>query len=175
MMRNFFLLALGLSLPALRAADAAPTDLARAAQALEERIAAVVAAPTITVVHFWAPWCPNCREELAHGGWKKAIEANPDVQFVFITTWNDGQGDGRAMLEKFGVGGQKNFQLHLHPNGSRKEEDKMTKFLGLPVTWLPGTWIFRGGKMRFALNYGELRFPILQQLLDDTKPGQWNR
>ena len=44
----------------------------------------------------------------------------------------------------------------------------MTQFLGLPITWLPTTWIFREGQLRYAMNYGELRFPILQQLIRDT-------
>jgi hypothetical protein len=44
----------------------------------------------------------------------------------------------------------------------------MSRFLGLPVTWLPTTWIFRDGKLRYAFNYGELRFPIVQQLIRDT-------
>ena len=70
------------------------------------------------MVHFWAPWCPNCKAELANGGWSGFIAANPDVNFVFVTIWNPT--DGRELLEKNGVGAEKNFQLLLHPNGSRE-------------------------------------------------------
>lgn len=172
-----FFLALAIAPFGARGADtpAAATDVAEASRAFEQKIAAVVQAPKITVVHFWAPWCPNCKAELDSGGWKNAIARNPDVEFVFITTWNDGFGDGKALLAKYGLGGQKNFQLHLHPNGSRKDEEKLTRFLGLPVAWLPATWIFRSGKIRFALNYGELRFPMLQQLINDSAAGKWDR
>jgi hypothetical protein len=44
----------------------------------------------------------------------------------------------------------------------------MTEFLGLPVTWIPSTWVFRAGTLCYALNYGELRFPMLQQLVRDA-------
>jgi thiol-disulfide isomerase/thioredoxin len=124
--------------------------------------------PNTTVVHFWAPWCPNCYAELKNKGWSNFIEANPKVNFVFVTTWSGDMGDGREMLEKLGVGPQKNFQLRPNPNTSRRDEDKTTSFLGLPLKWLPATWVFRDGKLRYALNYGEVRFPILQQLIKDS-------
>jgi hypothetical protein len=72
------------------------------------------------------------------------------------------------MLAKFGVGAEPNFQLLLHPNGSRKKGEKVTELLGMPVSWIPTTWIFRDGKLRYAMNYGELRFPMLQQLIRDS-------
>jgi thiol-disulfide isomerase/thioredoxin len=134
---------------------------------IEKQVEAAIQASKPTVVHFWAPWCPNCYGELKNKGWSTFINANKDVNFIFITSWTGDNGDGRAMLEKLGIGSQKNFQLLLHPNASR-DDDKMNSFLGLPVTWLPATWVFRDGKLRYALNYGEVRFPILQQLLKDS-------
>jgi hypothetical protein len=50
----------------------------------------------------------------------------------------------------------------------------MTTFLGQPMGWIPATWIYRDGKVRYALNYGEIRFPILQQLVDDAQP-KWDK
>jgi thiol-disulfide isomerase/thioredoxin len=134
---------------------------------IEKQVEAAIQASKPTVVHFWAPWCPNCYGELKNKGWSTFINANKDVNFIFVTSWTGDNGDGRAMLEKLGIGSQKNFQLLLHPNASR-DDDKMNSFLGLPVTWLPATWVFRDGKLRYALNYGEVRFPILQQLLKDS-------
>jgi hypothetical protein len=29
-------------------------------------------------------------------------------------------------------------------------------------------WIFKGGDLRYALNYGEVRFAMLQQLIADS-------
>lgn len=135
---------------------------------IEHQVAEAVNLPKTTVVHFWAPWCPHCYGELKKAGWSTFINENKDVNFIFITSWTGDNGDGRAMLEKLGVGPQKNFQLLLHPNPSRRDEEKMTSFLGMPVRWLPATWVFRDGKLRYALNYGEVRFPILQQLIKDT-------
>ena len=119
---------------------------------VEQQVAAIAKSAKPTVVHFWAPWCPNCYGELKNKGWTHFINENKDVNVVFVTSWSGYSGDGREMLEKLGVGPQPNFQLLVHPNTSRREEDKMTSFLGLPVLWLPATWIFRDGRLRYALN-----------------------
>jgi thiol-disulfide isomerase/thioredoxin len=161
----FILLALLTSLVGTRAAELLP---------IERQVAEAVSSPKVTIVHFWAPWCPNCAFEMSKHGWASFIDRNPKVNFIFITIWNGDDGDGRATLAKNGIGGQKNFQLLLHPNGSRREADKMKTFLGLPVHWLPATWIYREGKQRYALNYGEVRFPVLQQLVDDATES-WDR
>lgn len=137
-----------------------------APQPFDAQIAAAAASTKVTVIHFWAPWCPNCKNELTSGGWSRLIEANPGVNFVFVTTWN--AEDGHEALQKYGIGSEPNFQLLLHPSGPRKAGDKVTEVLGLPVSWIPTTWVFRAGKMRYALNYGELHFPMLQQLIEDT-------
>jgi thiol-disulfide isomerase/thioredoxin len=138
----------------------------KAVPAVEQQIADATSSPRVTVVHFWAPWCSNCRAELANGGWSGFIAANPDVNFVFVTVWNPA--DGRDVLEKSGVGAEKNFQLLLYPNGPRKRGEKVAELLGIPISWIPTTWIFREGELRFAMNYGELRFPMLQQLVKDS-------
>jgi thiol-disulfide isomerase/thioredoxin len=136
------------------------------AAALERRVAEATDSASVTVVHFWAPWCSNCRSELANGGWSGFIAANPGVNFVFVTIWNPT--DGREVLERNGVGAERNFQLLLHPNGSRARGEKVAQLLGLPISWIPTTWIFRDGKLRYAMNYGELRFPVLAQLVRDS-------
>jgi len=134
--------------------------------AIEQQVADAAKSPGVTVVHFWAPWCSECRAELANGGWSGSIAANPDVNFVFVTIWNPT--DGRDVLEKNGVGAEKNFELLLHPNGSRKSGEKVSELMGIPISWIPTTWIFRDGKLRYAMNFGELRFPMLQQLIKDS-------
>ncbi len=160
MKRLILLLALLAAVMNLRAGD-------DAVRALENEVAALVAGPQVTVLHFWAPWCSNCKAELAKSGWSTFIDTNAETKFVFITAWHNE--DGRALLAQNGVGSQENFRLFLHPNPSRKSGEKMTTFLGQPVSWLPTTWIFMDGKLRYALNYGELHFPILQQLIRDAE------
>jgi thiol-disulfide isomerase/thioredoxin len=133
---------------------------------IEQKVSEAVKSPQITVVHFWATWCPNCKAELSNNGWSDFVAANPEVNFIFISTWDDKPpGPG---LEKYGLGPQKNLLILQHPNPSRKTEDKMSSFMGLPVSWIPSTWIFKEGKLRYAMNYGELHFPMLQQLVQDS-------
>ncbi len=139
---------------------------------VEQQVSEAIKSTGVTVVHLWAPWCPNCAEEMAKNAWAKFIGSNPKVNFIFVTIWSDE--DGRAVLAKNGVGPQKNFHLYLHENPSRIDGEKMMTFWGLPVTWTPSTWIFRNGRLRYAINYGEVRWPMLQQLVNDTT-GNWDR
>ncbi|MCX6955480.1 MAG: hypothetical protein NTV51_25305 [Verrucomicrobia bacterium] len=132
----------------------------------EEQVAEAIKGKGVTVVHFWAPWNTHSTAGLAKSGWSTFIDTNAETTFLFVTAWSND--DGRALLEKNGVGTQANFKLLLHPNASRKEGERFDRFLGLPVTWLPTTWIFRDGKLCYALNFGEVRFPLLQQLIRDA-------
>jgi thiol-disulfide isomerase/thioredoxin len=138
---------------------------------IENQVAEATQADSVTIVHFWAPWCSNCQAELKSGGWKTFIEANPKVKVIFVTVRDER--DGAGVLAKFGLGPQKNFEHLQHPNPSRRPETEMTSFMGLRVGWTPATWIYRNGRQRYALNYGQIRFPILQQLVDDTDP-KWD-
>lgn len=158
----FLLLVLAASFP-LRAAEVTAVPTPTETQLLDS-----LKAPGVTtVVHFWAPWCPNCRAELgAAGGWGDFIRAHPETRFVFVTVWHEGK-DGRDALEKAGVAGQPNVTLLVDVNASRGE-DRTRRFLDLPMTWIPTTWVFRENKLRYALNYGEVRFPMLGQMVEDT-------
>lgn len=144
---------------ALRAADWLP---------IENEVAALTRSTRVTVVHFWASWCPNCRAELVGGGWQRFVEANPGIDFVFVTVRDEKP--GAAELAKYGLGSQKNFRHLQHPNASRRKEDEMTSFMGMRVGWIPSIWVFQNGRLRYALNYGQIRFPILQQLVEDAQP-----
>jgi thiol-disulfide isomerase/thioredoxin len=133
---------------------------------LETKVSTLTAAQGVTIVHFWAPWCSNCQAELRSGGWKNFATVNPDVNIVFVTIWNDE--DGRAEFKKHGLDTLQNVQLFHHPNTARAKAERMKEFLGTPVNWIPTTWVYRGGQLRYALNYGEIRFPLLQQLVRDA-------
>lgn len=134
---------------------------------MEQRVAALVASPSVTMVHLWAPWCSNCKAEMAPDGWAKFIAENPAVKVVFISIWHQGQ-DGAARLAAGGLGGQPNFVSLVHPNAARKSQERLQHFLGQPISWVPTTWVFKNGTLLYALNYGEMRFPILQQLVHDA-------
>jgi thiol-disulfide isomerase/thioredoxin len=137
----------------------------------EQKVQDVIKSSELTVIHLWAPWCSNCQAELKTGGWSKTVNENRNVKFYFVSVWNDGQ-DGRAMLKKFGIANQPNVTILADP-GPRRGENKIKQFAGLPLSWIPTTWIYKGGDLRYALNYGEVRFPVLQQFLADSQ-SEWS-
>jgi thiol-disulfide isomerase/thioredoxin len=136
-----------------------------AASPAEVQVAEAIKAPSLSVIHLWAPWCSNCQSELKSGGWLKAIKENPQVRFFFVSVWNGGE-DGRAMLTKFEVASQPNVTILADPGP--RGPDRIKRFLDFPLSWIPSTWIFKGGDLRYALNYGEVRFDVLQQFLVDS-------
>ena len=143
----------------------------RAESTAEQSLLTAIKSPQTSVVHLWAPWCSNCQAELKNGGWTKIVNENPQVKFYFVSIWNDGQ-DGRAMLNKFGIAAQPNVTILADP-GPRRGANKIKQFAGLPLSWIPTTWIYKGGDLRYALNYGEVRFPVLQQFLADSE-SEWS-
>src|SRR5881392_760753 len=118
----------------------------------EQKVLDAIRSPGLSVVHLWAPWCSNCQAELKSGGWLKMVKDNPQVHFYFVSVWNDGE-DGRAMLQKFQIADQSNVVVLADP-GPRKGENKIRQFAVMPLSWIPTTWIYKGGNLRYALNYG---------------------
>ena len=141
-----------------------------AASPAQQQLAEAIKAPNLSVVHLWAPWCSNCQAELKSGGWLKIVKEHPDVKFYFVSVWNSGE-DGKAMLTKYELAGQPNVTILADP-GPRKGDDKIKRFLDLPLSWIPTTWIYKGGDLRDALNYGEIRFDVLNQMFADSK-SEW--
>ena len=137
----------------------------------EQNILAAIKSPDLTVVHLWAPWCSNCQAELKSGGWLKMVKANPQVHFYFVSVWDDGI-DGKSMLEKFQISNEPNVTILADP-GPRRGDNKMKSFAGMPVSWIPTTWVYKEGDLRYALDYGEVRFDVLQQFLEDSK-NEWS-
>jgi thiol-disulfide isomerase/thioredoxin len=157
----------GLSILAAILAATSPTLKASPA---EEKTAEGIKSPDLSVVHLWATWCSNCQVELKSGGWAKMVKDNPQVKFYFVSVWNNGD-DGRAMLKKYEIADQPNVTILADPGP--RTGNKIKQFLGLPLSWIPTTWVFKGGDLRYALNYGEVRFPVLQQFFEDSK-SEWS-
>ena len=141
-----------------------------AASPAEQQLAEAIKAPNLSVVHLWAPWCSNCQAELKSGGWLKTIKDNPQIKFYFVSVWNKGE-DGRALLATYDIAGQPNVTILANPGP--RGSGHITQFAGLPLSWIPTTWIFKGGDVRYALNYGEVRFDVLQQFLADSQ-SEWS-
>lgn len=157
--RAFLGLSVVLGATRLLAADPAWLDV-------EKDVSRETGKPQITVVHFWAPWCPNSLTELKNHGWSTFIDSNFDVKFIFVTVRS--ANDGYGVLAEHGVEKQQNLLRLHHPNHVRSGHGVIASFMDIPLNWAPSTWIFREGKLRYALNYGEVRFPLLQQLVRDT-------
>jgi len=138
--------------------------------AAEQKVLERTKLQDLSVVHLWAPWCSNCQAELKSGGWSKMVSDNPQVKFYFVSVWNGGD-DGRAMLRKFEIADRPNVTILADPGP--RGENKIKQFAGLPLSWIPTTWVYKGGDLRYALNYGEVRFPVLQQFLEDSK-SEWS-
>lgn len=163
-MRLFTLLALAV-LPLAACAQPAPTAVSPALTPAEEAVRATIAQDGVHVVHFWAPWCDNSINEL-RAGLYEVIEAHPDVTFTFVTIWNDGE-RGDDMLTRYAIP-ERVARLVVDgpqpPSGQRR-----TTFLGLPVTWIPTTWVFnRGGQLATAFNHGEVSHAQLTAAIESA-------
>ena len=97
------------------------------------------------------------------------VKENPKVKFIFVSVWNKGE-DGRAMLKQYDIADQPNVTILADPGP--RGIDHIKQFAGMPLSWIPTTWIYKGGDLRYALNYGEIRFPVLQQFLADSE-SEW--
>ena len=155
----------------IRATAQDELDRALVPKSAQETILQAIKSPELSVVHLWAPWCSNCQAELKSGGWLQMVTDNPQVKFYFVSVWNNG-GDGRVMLNRFKIGNQPNVAILADP-GPRSGDGKIKQFVDMPLSWIPTTWIYKGGNLQYALNYGEVRFPVLQQLLEDSK-SEWS-
>jgi thiol-disulfide isomerase/thioredoxin len=142
----------------------------RAESPAEQKVLEATKSPGLSVVHLWAPWCSNCQAELKTGGWLKMARENPQVHFYFVSVWNGGE-DGRGMLKKFNLTDQPNVTILADPGP--RGQNHIKEFAGLPLSWIPTTWIYKGGDVHYALNYGEVRFPMLQQFLEDSQ-SEWS-
>ena len=182
MLRSLVLpLALLLALPAAAQGDQAPATSAlldaltgpeEALTPAEQAVRAQVLEDGVHVVHFWAPWCDNSLAELRQG-WYEVIENNADVSFAFVTVWSDGEA-GREALDRFAIPETVTVLTQPDFGPSDDKAQRRRRFLGLPVTWIPTTWVFRnGGELAYAFNYGELEMDQLQQALDGAR-SEWS-
>ncbi|CAN5491422.1 thioredoxin family protein [soil metagenome] len=150
----------------------APTSLAHSQLAerspAEEAVASRIAEDGIHVIHFWAPWCDNSISEL-ESGWYEAIEDHDDVTFTFVTVWSDGA-EGRDILNRYAIPDRVTVLKQEDRGPSEEPANRIRSFLGLPMTWVPTTWVFhRNGQLAYAFNFGEMEMAQLDRAIADVK------
>ncbi len=136
------------------------SDLASVDATLRE----TVSAAGVHVVHVWAPWCDNSLNE--HAPVWAAVDALGADSVTFVTVWNDGA-SGANVLEATGVLGVEEVVV----DGPKPEPaDRRLTLVGLPVSWIPTTWVFnRGGLLATAFNYGEVTRGQLAQAVTGAR------
>lgn len=139
---------------------APPTD---ASADPEAALRAAVERPGIHVVHVWAPWCGDSLAELVPV-WAGDVGAD---SVTFATVWSDGA-SGAGLLAAHGVTAAE----VIVPGPKPDPPDRRTTLLGLPVSWVPTTWVFnRAGLLAFAFNYGTLTADRLADAVAGARPG----
>ena len=133
----------------------------------ERAVHDAIASGGIQVVVFWAPWCGNSISQLERG-LAEAIRENDDVGFTFVSLWAAGD-DGQEELRAYDIPERAAVVAQPGVGQDAPKEDRDTTFLGLPVTWIPTTWVFRDGLLATAFNYGEVTREQLQQALDGAR------
>ena len=145
-----------------------PTDFASVSPTdtpAEADVRAILAGDGVHVVHFWAPWCRNSLDEL-DAGWPELVARHADVAFTFVTVWNGGA-SGAGVLAARGLDADRVAEVVATGDGSHEDKaGRRHHFLGLPLTWIPSTWVFhKHGQLAFALNYGEMTPETLGALI----------
>lgn len=135
----------------------------------EKKVQDIISGDGVYVVHFWAPWCHNSKAEMRSGWWTDLVNNNEDVTFVFVTVYNNGK-LGEKTLNRFDIPDRVIKLAQPDRGSSNIKSNRRRLFMDLPLTWTPTTWIFnRGGKLAFAVNYGEGTEDLFQTFLDNTQ------
>ncbi len=165
-MKKTALFALFAFLTAGLAAGQEPDSLTAA----ERQVREIIAEDGVHVVHFWAPWCHNSMNELPV--WPDLVERNDEVSFTFVTIWNNGE-SAKRLLEMNGLHDRVREVVQPDRGPSSEQHLRRRSFLGLPVTWIPSTWIFnKNGRLAFMMNYGEMSAEAVQTFID-AAGGRW--
>ena len=132
--------------------------------AVDAALRQTVQAEGVHVVHVWAPWCDNARNE--HGpvwaGWP-SLGAD---SVTFVTIWSDGQ-SGADVLAEDGVADVRELVV---PGPKPEKPGRRLRLLDLPVTWTPTTWVFnRGGLLATAFNHGEVSADQVRRAVADAR------
>jgi len=114
------------------------------------------AASPVTVINFWAPWCPSCREELPD---LQAIWEEYEAQGLALLgiTYDTDQATVQAAIDTYGL----TYPIVLDPDAALSMQYQVT---GVPQTYI----VDRSGRITFiaigAASYDDIEAAILGSL-----------
>jgi len=114
------------------------------------------AASPVTVINFWAPWCPSCREELPD---LQAIWEEYEAQGLALLgiTYDPDQATVQAAIDTYGL----TYPIVLDPDAALSMQYQVT---GVPQTYI----VDRSGRITFiaigAASYDDIEAAILGSL-----------
>ena len=114
------------------------------------------AASPVTVVNFWAPWCPSCQEELPD---LQAIWEKYEAQGLALLgiTYDTDQTAVQASVDSYGL----TYPIVLDPDAALSMQYQVT---GVPETYI----VDRSGRITFiaigAASFDEIEAAILESL-----------
>lgn len=82
----------------------------------------------VVFLHFWATWCPSCRDELP--SIQRLYSELPEEQFTTLTVlYKDDPGLAKSMVKQIGA----TFPVTVDPNGKAAQTYGLT---GVPETYI---------------------------------------
>jgi thiol-disulfide isomerase/thioredoxin len=105
----------------------------------------------VVVLDFWATWCGPCKRSFP--AMQMAVNKfrnNPDVQFLFIHTWEKGAGDATAAAKKYVEENKYPFRVLMDLKDRESGSNNVVESFG--VSGIPTKFILdKNGNIRFRI------------------------
>ncbi|HEX6428661.1 MAG TPA: TlpA disulfide reductase family protein [Niastella sp.] len=103
------------------------------------------------VLDFWATWCGPCKRSFP--AMQMAVNKfrdNPDVQFLFIHTWEKGEGDATAAAKKYVDDNKYSFRVLMDLKDEASGTNKVVE--GFGIQGIPTKFVLdKNGNIRFKV------------------------